>query len=169
MKTKSETGTNTLRSKKIDFLSTKKAALFIYSILFLLLSEIAFSQRVAPEMEVNNFNLSSEKASKLQGFDTKILHGEVYLQWFCSNDKEEGVFIISRSENMGTFKIIGIKECHGTAEGTKTAHTYTDKRPVHGETYYRIMKVYRDGTYYYSDLKKVDFPESAYERKNTAL
>jgi len=40
-------------------------------------------------------------------------------------------------------------------------HQTTDVQPILGTNYYRIKEVYVDGSFSYTDVKKVDFKASA--------
>lgn len=141
------------------FLPKRNAAFLMLLILPILWPQYLFPQRIVPETEIRNFNLVEEKTNKFVDLHAKFSQKKVYLQWFCSSDNEEGIFIISRSENQKDFKIIAIRKDCATVNQVDLMHSYIDKQPPAGIIYYRVMKVYKDGSYYYSDLENIEIPK----------
>lgn len=117
-----------------------------------------FSQRSYPQLEAAIFNLSSERESKIKNFHVMNMQGKVFMQWFNQNDKEDGLFIISRSDYKKDFKIIGIKEDYAAMNPDNIMQCFFDNKPVPGIIYYRILKIYKDGSFIYSETEKVELP-----------
>lgn len=118
---------------------------------------VSLAQRIAPEKEISMFNLTKEKDSKIEKYSVKTCNGSAYLQWHVKDEREDGIFIVQRSHNMMDFKIIGIQQDVPTAAFITLMFSFIDKNPLPGISYYRVIKVYEDGSYYYSDIETVEF------------
>lgn len=115
------------------------------------------AQRIAPEKEVASFNLASERETKIERFSIRNHNGYNYLQWHVKNEREDGIFIIQRSANMMDFKIVGIKHDVPSEADISLMFNIIDKNPIPGISFYRIIKVYGDNSYYFSDVESVEF------------
>lgn len=110
---------------------------------------MAFTQKNAPLMEINKFDLTTERINKIENIESQRIYGELLLEWFCA-DEQDGVFIISRSENGKEYKIVAIKTGYSSNTGSYLKYRLRDNVQQKGTLNYRIMKVYKDGSYCYS-------------------
>ena len=125
------------------------------TISFYIVTLSGYTQMVVPEKNGNTFKLGKERPCKLDNFHAREAGGKVYLQWFIKEVDETGFFIISRSDNERDFEMIGSKDDYPTETCTNLMYCFIDENPLGGVSYYQIMKVYKDGSYYYSDMESV--------------
>ncbi|HHZ64201.1 MAG TPA: hypothetical protein EYN38_04495 [Flavobacteriales bacterium] len=76
--------------------------------------------------------------------------GKVYTHWHVNGEKENGLFIVERSTNQRDYEQIGIKRGIGVQIENKILYCWVDEDPMEGVCWYRLLKVYEDGRYYYS-------------------
>lgn len=138
-------------------LQGKKILAILFFGIAVLATNKSSAQRIAPAKEIAMFNLTEEKDSKIEQYAVKTSNGNAYLQWHVKEERKGGIFLVQRSQNMMDFKIIGIREDFSTDAFITLMFCFTDKNPLPGISYYRIIKVYEDGSYYYSDIETVEF------------
>ena len=95
------------------------------------------------------------KSTTLIGFKAVYFEGKTYLNWKVQNEKQDDLFIIFRSFDNDNFEIIDIKQGIGTPIEAPIFYSYIDKEPLDGISYYKILKVYADRSYYQSSVVMV--------------
>ncbi|PCH96344.1 MAG: hypothetical protein COB85_03665 [Bacteroidetes bacterium] len=78
--------------------------------------------------------------------------GKVYTHWHVKGEKERGLFIVERSTNNKDYEQIGFKRGIGVVIENKILYCWVDEEPPAGDCSYRLLKVYEDGRYYYSEV-----------------
>lgn len=81
--------------------------------------------------------------------------GKVYTHWHVKGEKERGLFIVERSTNGKDYEQIGFKRGIGVFIENKILYCWTDEEPLAEDCWYRLLKVYEDGRYYYSDAVNI--------------
>jgi len=81
-----------------------------------------------------------------------------FLSWATSMETNSDHFEIERSADAGTWNKIG-EVLAAFESSVKNSYTFTDQQPEFGLNYYRLKMVDRDGTFAYSTIKSVHFPE----------
>lgn len=139
-----------------NYLLKKIPALMFFLLIVIGISRIS-AQRIAPEKEVIQFNMANERDDKIERYSARLFNGVAYLNWHVQDEREEGIFVIQRSQNMLDFKIVGIKEDVPTERNITLMFSFADKKPLAGISYYRILRIYKDNSYYYSNIETMDF------------
>jgi Protein of unknown function (DUF1573)/Secretion system C-terminal sorting domain len=80
----------------------------------------------------------------------------VAVTWTTASEKDAAYFEVLRSANGREFTAIGTQAAHGN---TSTAHDYRfeDRKPLPGQSFYRLRQVDLDGTAVLSDVVSVRF------------
>ena len=89
-------------------------------------------------------------------FEGRPLKGGVQLNWQTATEINNDFFTIERSENGIDFEIIGTVPGSGNT-AYKVSYEFYDKRPVIGQSYYRIRQTDFDGQYDYSKIIALDY------------
>lgn len=81
----------------------------------------------------------------LTKFDAKCDDEKVSLTWQTASETNNDFFTIERSNEDGSFEVIGRVNGHGTT--TTTSHySFTDESPLNGNGFYRLSQTDIDGT-----------------------
>jgi len=78
----------------------------------------------------------------------------VLLEWQTASEENNAGFHVEHSNNAQDWLVLDFVEGRGTTDLTQN-YTYTDRRPVPGDNYYRLKQVDFDGKYEYSDTRIV--------------
>ncbi|MBK8847670.1 MAG: T9SS type A sorting domain-containing protein [Bacteroidetes bacterium] len=89
-------------------------------------------------------------------YDTKPIGNIVRNSWITSSETENDYFTIERSSDAQHFMAIGRLEGAGTSYTSKQ-YIFDDLNPLAGTNYYRLKQTDINGTYTYSDVRKVYF------------
>lgn len=102
-------------------------------------------------------------------FDAKPLESDAILDWTTTGELNHDYFEIERSINGQDFKGIGKIKNPISRNATKNTYSFVDKNVgiENREAYYRLKQVDTDGTFSYSDVKKVNW--SINNSQNEAL
>ncbi|WP_375563349.1 T9SS type A sorting domain-containing protein [Bernardetia sp. OM2101] len=116
---------------------------------------------------VNNFSpftlgaLTDENILPLTflSFDAKPLESDAILDWTTTGELNHDYFEIERSINGEYFKEIGNVKDAISRDNTKSTYSFIDKNVgiENREAYYRLKQIDTDGTFAYSDIKKVNW------------
>ncbi|MBL7698984.1 MAG: hypothetical protein JNK79_12545 [Chitinophagaceae bacterium] len=80
----------------------------------------------------------------------------VSLEWKTANEQNTTSFVVQRGDDVLRWADIGTLAAAGNASEERV-YTFTDRSPVKGANYYRVMQKDIDGKYTYSEIKKVMF------------
>ena len=81
-----------------------------------------------------------------------------YLTWATSMEMNSDRFEIERSPDAKSWNKLG-EVLASFISNVKNGYDYTDENPESGLNYYRLKMIDRDGTFAYSSIKSVHFPE----------
>lgn len=100
--------------------------------------------------------LSSVLPVELTRFNAEKSGTSVMLHWATASEKNNGKFIVERSENGSDFESIGEQKGAGTTL-RPNQYYFEDKTPKEGMNYYRLQTVDRDGQSAYSPVISIGF------------
>ena len=107
---------------------------------------------------LNKNSLKQDSANTFISFSPVYPDGKTYVRWPVQNDKQDGVFVVERSENGTDFEALGFRDRVGTQLLVNLFYSFVDEEPIPGDSHYRIMQVGADNTYRYSSVVKVHTP-----------
>lgn len=116
-------------------------------------------------------NAQSALPVTLVTFDAEKEERSVRLSWKTSFETNSDFFEIQRSQDARNWKALGRVQSAGESSQQAT-YGYTDMEPIAGIGYYRLKMIDRDGTFAFSQIRKVSwdgtdlvvFPNPAGER-----
>lgn len=88
-------------------------------------------------------------------WDAQFTGSDVRLFWSTATEQNNHYFAVQRSQNGMVWETIGLVQGNGTSE-EEHFYSYTDKTPLNGINYYRLMQVDTDGTPDYTDIRSVN-------------
>jgi hypothetical protein len=96
----------------------------------------------------------------LLDFDAFIVEKAVQLNWSTASEVNNKGFFIERSGDGQNWQELGFIDSKGNST-TIQRYKFEDLDPIKGLQYYRLRQVDHDGTYAYSDIRQVNFRQSA--------
>jgi hypothetical protein len=93
---------------------------------------------------------------RLVAFDAKTFAKGVWLTWETAEEVNAAFFAIERSQNGRDYKMIGQLRAAGNYVGS-THYYFTDSVPAAGVNYYRLRQVDRDGKYWISPVRQIQY------------
>ncbi|WP_291721473.1 proprotein convertase P-domain-containing protein [Bernardetia sp.] len=92
-------------------------------------------------------------------FDAKPFESDAILDWTTTGEKNHDYFEVERSINGEDFKAIGETRNAISRSETKNMYSFIDKNVgiENREAYYRLKQIDKDGTFSYSNIKKVNW------------
>lgn len=79
----------------------------------------------------------------------------ILLEWQTADEQNSDKFIIEQSRDGQEFISIGEIEAKGASSVGPNRYLFTDKDPAHGDNYYRLIMIDRNGTYNYTTAQKI--------------
>ena len=135
---------------------------FLAPILVLLVITNLGTAQIADNSGDNSLFFKNEKnSSTLIGFKAVFFEGKTYVNWKVQNEKQDDLFVVFRSTDNAHFEIIDIKQGVGTEIDAPIFYSFIDEDPPTGVSYYKIVKVYSDRSYYQSPVVAVNSQETA--------
>jgi len=89
-------------------------------------------------------------------FNASLSNSQTDLFWQTSNEENNQYFQIERSADGINWKSLQTIEGAGVRSTSIRKYTSADKEPLYGFNYYRIRQVNTDGTFSYSEVRKVN-------------
>ena len=83
----------------------------------------------------------------------------VFLNWATVSENNVEKFLIERSSDAQTFNFL-LEELAVGRMNERTNYNRSDDSPLHGQSFYRLKKLDRNGTYSYSEIVPVNFAEN---------
>ena len=99
----------------------------------------------------------------ITNYTTVYNSGKVFLNWTAKNEPADCIYIIERSGDAREFQSVGVKEGIGTS--IELFYSWMDDAPPAGFAYYRVKKIAKDGTQFYSQVNAVINQGSSYNPK----
>ena len=139
------------------FLFLVEAIVFI---LMLLSASTGFAQQNDPNQLLAS---TSTNTGSIINYTTVYNSGKVFLNWTAKNEPADCIYIIERSGDARDFQSVGVKEGIGTS--IELFYSWMDETPPDGFAYYRVKKIAKDGTQFYSQVNAVINQGSSYNPK----
>lgn len=144
--------------------STFKFLFLVEAIAFIIMLVSAGSS-LAQQTDPNQMLLASNSASAgtISNYTTVYNSGKVFLNWTARNEPADCIYIVERSIDGRDYQSVGVKEGIGTA--IELFYSWMDDTPPDGFAYYRVKKIAKDGTQFYSSVNAVINQGSSYNPK----
>jgi hypothetical protein len=144
--------------------STFKFLFLIEAIAFIMMmlsASSGFAQQNDPNplLQAN----ATTNQGTISNYTTIYNSGKVFLNWTAKNEPADCIYIVERSGNAREFQSVGVKEGIGTS--IELFYSWMDETPPDGFAYYRIKKIAKDGTQFYSQVNAVINQSSSYNPK----
>ena len=95
---------------------------------------------------------------KLAYFDVQKTEDAALLEWGTNGEINSGHFDVQRSVDTRSWRVLGSVEAAFESNIVRN-YTFADSIPEPGLNYYRLKMVDADGTFTYSRVRQVNFPE----------
>ena len=130
--------------------------------MLLTLSGKMFAQeaKVAPMVQAAAY---SQEATNIFNYTTIYNSGKVFLNWTAKNEPADCIYIVERSSDGRKFESVGVKEGIGT--NLELFYSWMDQAPPSGFAYYRVKKIAKDGTQFYSATNTIINQGSSFNPK----
>ncbi len=126
----------------------KAGLLMLLTTMFFLMSNPVMSKGDSAYVKILSFSVKYVPASKA-----------VNIHWITEEDRTGVQYIIERSLDSNTFRMIGYAKSNQDAEGKKDYYYY-DSDPIGGVTYYRIREIPDTARQYVTPSERVSTPIS---------
>jgi hypothetical protein len=137
-----------IKGSAIKFLFLVQAIIF-----FLMMMTV----RPASGQAAGNSSLAasatSANSSNIFNYTTTYNSGKVFLNWTAKNETADCIYIVERSADGKGYESVGIKEGIGTP--VELFYSWMDQTPPAGYAFYRVKKIAKDGTQYYSAVNAI--------------
>jgi hypothetical protein len=108
---------------------------------------------------------ASQSGANIFNYTTIYNSGKVFLNWTARNESADCIYLVERSTDGRVYESVGIKEGIGTA--VVLFYSWMDQEPPVGYAFYRVKKIAKDGTQYYSSTNAV-INQGASDKSNFA-
>jgi hypothetical protein len=144
--------------------SAFKFLFLVEAIVFILLT-LTVTSGFAQESNASQMLLASTTTNQgtISNYTAVYNSGKVFLNWTAKNEPADCIYIIERSGDARDFQSVGVKEGIGTA--IELFYSWMDETPPAGFAYYRVKKIAKDGTQFYSQVNAVINQGSSYNPK----
>ena len=141
--------------------SAIKFLFFVQAIIFLLMM-ISIRSAVGQAVSTQPVVMADAGANGTIANYTTIYNSvKVFLNWTAKNEAADCLYIVERSVDGKVYESVGIKEGLGTA--VELFYSWMDQTPPNGYAIYRVKKIARDGSQYYSATNTVINMDSSYD------
>lgn len=109
------------------------------------------------EFWLNNGGLNGTNSLPLNllSFDAVKQTKKVLLQWTTGNELNVNKYIVERSADGTAYTPVGNVPAYNN--GNKNTYSLTDNQPLPGLSFYRLKMMDIDGSFRYSDIRKINF------------
>lgn len=138
--------------------------LFLIEIIAVLLlagmATSAFGQEAttSPMMQASAFNPQS---SNIYNYTATYNSGKVFVNWTAKEEPADCIYIVERSADGRKFESVGVKEGIGTP--LELFYSWMDHTPPAGFAYYRVKKITKEGTQFYSSTNTIINQSSTFD------
>lgn len=105
----------------------------------------------------------SQQATSIFNYSTIYNSGKVFLNWTAKDEPADCIYIVERSSDGRQFESVGVKEGIGT--NVELFYSWMDQAPPAGFAYYRVKKITKDGTQFYSATNTIINQGSSFNPK----
>ena len=102
----------------------------------LMMASSGMAQR---QEKVADFNSNRLTNSTIQNINIVYNTGKVYINWMVKGEKQDGIYLVERSQDGKAFKAVGFKEV--VASNLELLYSWIDHEPMQGNSYYRISRI----------------------------
>jgi hypothetical protein len=142
--------------------SAIKFLFFVQAIIFFLMLMTIKTASGQNSMQQNMLTSDASQGSgTIANYTTIYNSGKVFLNWTARNEAADCIYIVERSSDGKVYESVGIKEGIGTA--VELFYSWMDQTPPNGYAFYRVKKIARDGSQYYSATNAVINLGSSYD------
>ena len=106
----------------------------------------------------------SQQATSIFNYTTVYNSGKVFLNWTAKDEPADCIYIVERSSDGRQFESVGVKEGIGT--NVELFYSWMDQAPPAGFAYYRVKKITKDGTQFYSATNTIINQGSSFNPKS---
>lgn len=135
--------------------SAIKFLFFVQAIIFFLMLVTVKSAtgQNAGNSPIVSAGAASQNSSNIYNYTTTYNSGKVFLNWTAKNETADCIYIVERSADGKGYESVGIKEGIGTP--VELFYSWMDQTPPAGYAFYRVKKIAKDGTQYYSAVNAI--------------
>ena len=139
--------------------------LFLIEALAFIMMLLSASSGFAQQTDQSQMLLASVTTDQgsISNYSAIYNSGKVFLNWTAKNEPSDCIYIVERSGNAHDFQSVGVKEGIGTS--IELFYSWMDETPPDGFAYYRVKKITKDGTQFYSQINAVINQGSSYNPK----
>lgn len=140
--------------------------LFLVEIAVFFVLAVAVHSAFGQEAKTNPVVQASDPAihaSNIFNYTTVYNSGKVFINWTARNESADCIYIVERSSDGREFESVGVKEGIGT--NMELFYSWMDNTPPSGFAYYRVKKISRDGTQFYSATNAIINQGSSFNPK----
>ena len=137
-----------IKGSAIKFLFFVQAIIFF---LMLITVKSANGQTAASNAPITA--ATTQNSSNIYNYTTTYNTGKVFLNWTAKNETADCIYIVERSADGKGYESVGIKEGIGTP--VELFYSWMDQTPPAGYAFYRVKKIAKDGTQYYSAVNAI--------------
>ncbi len=105
----------------------------------------------------------SQQSTNIYNYSTVYNSGKVFLNWTAKDEPADCIYIVERSSDGRQFESVGVKEGIGT--NVELFYSWMDHTPPAGFAYYRVKKIAKDGTQFYSATNTIINQGSSFNPK----
>jgi hypothetical protein len=106
----------------------------------------------------------SQESGNIFNYTTVYNSGKVFLNWTAREEAADCIYIVERSSDGRDFESVGVKEGIGT--NIELFYSWMDHNPPGGFAYYRVKKIAKDGTQFYSATNTIINQGSSFNPKS---
>lgn len=107
----------------------------------------------------------TQQSTSIFNYTTIYNSGKVFLNWTAKEEPADCIYIVERSSDGRQFESVGVKEGIGT--NVELFYSWMDQAPPAGFAYYRVKKITRDGTQFYSATNTIINQGSTFNPKSS--
>jgi hypothetical protein len=148
--------------------STGSAFRFLFLVEVMIFLMLAFASGNAMAQEATSSPMMADaghlQSANIFNYNTIYNSGKVFINWTAKDEPADCIYIVERSTDGQKFESVGVKEGIGTS--VELFYSWMDHTPPAGFSYYRVKKIAKDGTQFYSATNAVINQGSSYDQKS---
>ncbi|MBL0341052.1 MAG: hypothetical protein IPP71_09080 [Bacteroidetes bacterium] len=138
--------------------------LFLVEVMVFFMIVVAAGEMRAQERQVAPMVQASQQVTSIFNYTTVYNSGKVFLNWTAKEEAADCIYIVERSGDGRQFESVGVKEGIGT--NVELFYSWMDHTPPAGFAYYRVKKIAKDGTQFYSATNTIINQGSSFNPKS---
>ncbi|MBL7914834.1 MAG: hypothetical protein BWY67_01421 [Bacteroidetes bacterium ADurb.Bin397] len=141
--------------------------LFLVEVMVFFMLAFAAGNVMAQEVQQSpmmHASAYSQQSTNIYNYTTVYNSGKVFLNWTAKEEPADCIYIVERSADGRQFESVGVKEGIGT--NVELFYSWMDHNPPGGFAYYRVKKIAKDGTQFYSATNTIINQGSSFNPKS---